>query len=215
MKRLAFATPGEQDASLPATIAHLKAGGLLAYPTETVYGFGCLLDPVALERLAAMKGGRQQKSFLLLIDDAGQAPGLRWTAAARALAQNFWPGALTLLLRCNGQEYPHQVLGPDGTVALRRTSHSGLQKLLRKLDAPITSTSANRPAQPPALDADTVARVLTELGAAATFLVLDGGTLTPSAPSTIVDCSESIPRLVRPGAIPLDALRLCLHDIRI
>ena len=214
MKRLAFATASEQEAALAATVEHLRAGGLLAYPTETVYGLGCMLMVEALERLALLKGGRPDKSFLLLIDNIGQVPGVYWTEPARKLAESFWPGPLTLLLRCDASRYPLQVLGPTGTVALRRTSHTGLQKLLRLLDAPITSTSANAPAQSPALDADTVQQLLTEPDVAATFLILDGGTLTPSAPSTIVDCSESVPCLVRAGAISLEALTRCGYDIR-
>lgn len=214
MKSLPFRTTEEQQTAVAATGAHLRAGGLLVYPTETVYGLGCALQAPALEQLAHVKQRPAEKSFLLLIGERAHAPGLRWTPAARHLADAFWPGPLTLALKLDTGEYPPQVVGPAGTVAVRQTPHAGLQLLLRSIGAPITSTSANLPGQPPALDSASVRRWLTEVDMATRFLLLDGGSLEPSAPSTLVDCSESVPRLVRAGAIPLEELKRCVHDLR-
>ncbi|MGH7459826.1 MAG: L-threonylcarbamoyladenylate synthase [Longimicrobiales bacterium] len=208
-----FRTSAEYEAAIPDAIGHLLAGGLLAHPTETVYGFGCVLEAAPLERLAQLKGGREDRAFLVLVGDPAHAPGLRWTEAAEALANAFWPGPLTIVL-AQERAYPARAAGAGGTVAVRWTAHPGMQRLLRTLAAPVTSTSANLPGQPPALSADEVGSLVTNPVVAANFLLLDGGVLEPSAPSTLVDCSEPVPRLLRAGAIPLDELKRWVHDLR-
>jgi L-threonylcarbamoyladenylate synthase len=213
MKLLPFRTPAEQEEAIPQAVSHLTSGGLLAHPTETVYGLGCALTLDSLEQLARVKGERSGKAFLLLVADPAQAPGLRWTSAARQLASAFWPGPLTLTLKSETQ-YPMRVIGPGETVALRQTPHPGLERLLRQLGAPITSTSANRPGDEPLRTAAAVTEWLTETSLNASFLILDGGALQPSAPSTLIDCSEPVPRLLREGAISLADLKRVVHDIR-
>jgi L-threonylcarbamoyladenylate synthase len=214
LTELPFCTAAEQEAAATPAVVHLRAGGLLAHPTETVYGLGCTLDIDPLERLARIKGGRSEKAFLLLVADPAHAPGLCWTEAAHRLTAAFWPGPLTVALKAEGSVYPAHVLGPGRTVALRRPGHAGLQRLLHQLAAPITSTSANRPGEKPLLTAGEVRNWLTGPEANASFLLLDAGTLTPSAPSTLVDCSEPVPRLARPGAISFDDLKRVVHELR-
>lgn len=208
-----FRTAVEVGAAAPRVARHLRAGGLVAYPTETVYGFGCALLPEALAALARLKSRAETKPFLLLIRSIEEAPDLEWTDAARTLAAAFWPGPLTLGLRGDPRRYPPGVIATDGTVAVRATPHAGVRALLAELRGPITSTSANRRGQPPATSAAEVLAVLRDLESAQEVWVLDGGALPPSPPSTIVDCSGARPRLLRAGAVPVQALREALDEL--
>jgi L-threonylcarbamoyladenylate synthase len=202
--RLRFVSHADVQASLAAVTDHLRRGGLIAYPTETVYGFGGLVRDDALTSLSALKSRDESKPFLLLIRSAADVPELRWTAAARTLAERFWPGPLTLALRVHGS-FPARILSDEGTLAVRATPHEGLRVLLAGLGEPITSSSANLPREATATNADEVEAILHALERD-DVLVLDGGELPESAPSTIVDCSEDRPRVIRAGAITFEAL---------
>lgn len=191
--------PGEVE----EVIRHLRDGGLLAYPTETVYGFGCALREEALERLRRLKEREPERPFLLLVPDGESVSELEWTAEARELAEVFWPGALTLVLRDPRGRFPPEVRSPAGTVAVRRTPHPLARRIVEALGEPLTSTSANRPGEAPAASAQAAGEVARAAGAGAGFWVVDGGRLPPSEPSTIVDCTETgAPRVVRSGAVP-------------
>ncbi|MBX6362358.1 MAG: threonylcarbamoyl-AMP synthase [Gemmatimonadetes bacterium] len=208
-----FRTAEERAPSVEAVAGHLRAGGLVAYPTETVYGFGCLLRADALERLAALKARDERRPFLLLVRSAAEVKGATWTDAARRLADAFWPGPLTLALAARPGRYPRLVLGPGDTVAVRASPHPAVRDLLAALGEPITSTSANRPGEPAALDADAARRAAEALGAGAEMLVLDGGPLPASPPSTLVDVSSHTPRILRRGALSVASLRAVLPEI--
>src|SRR5690606_13770579 len=212
MRRVPFGRPSDYATHAPEVVDHLRHRGLIAYPTETVYGFGCTLDPAALERLAALKSRAGTKPFLLLVLDRSQAVGLDRTEDARRLAEAFWPGPLTLALRAL-RPFPARVTGVDGTVAVRATPHPGVRALLERLGGPITSTSVNLPGEPPATDVDQVLRVAAAVGAGDDLWILDGGPLPPSPPSTIVDCSITPPRILRHGAITLEELRRVVDGI--
>ncbi|MEX2283499.1 MAG: L-threonylcarbamoyladenylate synthase [Gemmatimonadota bacterium] len=214
MKHIPFHTPADYARAADLVTEHLLNGGLIAYPTETVYGFGCALADAPLEALAGIKGGREDKSFLVLVANAHQLPGLIWTPAARTLAQAFWPGPLTLALRVDSNVFPARVVSAGGTVAIRVSPHVGLQEVLRRYAQPITSTSANLPGQAPAHSAREVARLLADVHAADNFLLLDGGDLEPSPSSTLVDCSDPVPRVVRAGAITVDQLKRRVDELR-
>lgn len=197
--------PGSE--ALDEVRGHLERGGLLAYPTETVYGFGCALHPVALERLSTLKERGPDRPFLLLVPDRESVRDLRWTPAARELADAFWPGPLTLVLEDSAARYPDGVRGPTGGVAVRRTPHPAADAVVRRLGAPITSTSANRPGEPPARSADEAGEAARRLGAGDDEMwVVDGGRLPHAEPSTIVDCTGAAPKILRPGALPVERL---------
>jgi L-threonylcarbamoyladenylate synthase len=204
VKRLPFASTTEAAVSAAPIILHLRRGGLIAYPTETVYGFGGLARDDAMTALAGLKARDPTKPFLLLIREPADLPELIWTASARKLADRFWPGPLTLAL-CVREDFPSRIVSSEGTVAVRATAHDGVRFLLHKLAEPITSSSANLPRQSPATNADEAAAVLDELGRS-DVMILDGGQLPKSLSSTLVDCSSEPPRLLRAGAITLDAL---------
>ena len=209
MKPIPFRTAGDVEAALERTIAHLRSGGLLAYPTETVYGLGSRPRVAEVEALRRLKARRPDKPFLLLVShrEMAEAHGLAFNAAASALARAFWPGPLSLVLPGGGGRLPDQLRGPEGGIAVRWTSHRGMARLVQALGEPVTSTSANLPGQPPAPGAEAIARDFGAAVAAGTLLVLDGGVLGNSPPSTVVDCTQPEARLVREGALTLAELR--------
>jgi L-threonylcarbamoyladenylate synthase len=198
---------------LDSVSRHLGSGGLIGYPTETVYGFGglCLPDPV--RRLAALKRGDEPKPFLLLVPDARSVEGLAWTDEARELARIFWPGSLTLVLPDPSGIFPAEVRGAVGGVAVRVSPHPLVRVLLRTVQAPVTSTSANEPGGAPARSGQEALQVATELGAGPEMWILDGGTLPPSGPSTIVDFTGAHPTVLREGTIPVSRLGCALPEL--
>ena len=207
MKPLPFESDSDIVATIPRTVTHLRAGGLLAYPTETVYGLGSRARVAEVAALAELKGRRRDKPFLLLVSgrQMAEAQGLAFNAAADAMARAFWPGPLTLVLP--GGKLPDQLRGPEGGIAVRWTSHRGIAQLVAAMGEPLTSTSANLPGSPPAPGADAIVRDFGDAVAAGTLLVLDGGVLGNRPPSTVVDCTEPTPRIVREGALTTSALR--------
>ena len=206
---LPFRTQEEITAAIPQVATHLERHGLLAYPTETVYGVGSNPTPRALEALARLKGRAPDKPFLVLVSGRtmAEAWGLVFSPSARALSDAFWPGPLTLVLRGGEGQLPDQLRGADGGIAVRHTSHAGIARLVATTGQPLTSTSANRPGQPPAPGAARLAETFREEIELGELLVLDGGVLGNVPPSTLVDCTGVMPRLIREGAIPRAELR--------
>jgi L-threonylcarbamoyladenylate synthase len=210
-----FWAPAEIEAALGRVIAHLQAGRVLAYPTETVYGFGGAVDAEAVEQLVQMKGRPPGKPFLLLVASSEMVTrlDLRLTGYAAQLAARHWPGPLTLVLPGGERRIPNRLRGPEGGVAVRWTSHPGISRLLEAYGDPITSTSANRPGAPPAMSAMEVVEQWNDEIAKGRLMVLDGGRLTESPPSTVVDCTGARPRVIRPGAISAATLRESVADL--
>lgn len=203
--------PWEVD--LEPVTRHLGEGGVVVYPTETVYGFGCLLRPDALATLQRFKSRGPASPFLLLVEGREGVPGLVWTAGAGEMARVFWPGPLTLVLSDPGGRYPAAVRSWKGGVAVRRTSHPLAARLVTAGGGPLTSTSANAQGEPPARTGDQALTVARRVGAGEETLVLDVGELPWSPPSTIVDCTGPIPSVVRTGAVPVERLRAILPEI--
>ncbi len=206
---LPFRSSADVTAALEPVRAHLAAGRILGYPTETVYGLGSAPDTGALAALASLKGRPSRKPFLLLVSSRAMASawGLVFNASARALADAFWPGPLTLVLPGGEGRLPDQLRGPEGGIAVRHTSHTGIASLVAGIEMPITSTSANRPGGPPAPGVDAFATLFGDALQSGLLLVLDGGVLGNVPPSTIVDCTAVMPRMVREGALPRAELR--------
>lgn len=206
---LAFRTADEIRAATAPVRAHLAQGGLLAYPTETVYGLGSAPTTAALAALSQLKGRPEGKPFLLLVSGRGMAEsyGLQFTPAARALSDAFWPGALTLVLAGGEGRLPDALRGPEGGIAVRHSSHRGMSALVSELGFALTSTSANRPGEATAPGVDRLGEVFREAIEGGVLLVLDGGVLGNVPPSTIVDCTRPASVLIREGAIPRAELR--------
>jgi L-threonylcarbamoyladenylate synthase len=204
-----FWSDEEVAAAMRPALEQLELRRVLAYPTETVYGFGGAIDRDSVDALIRLKGRPKGKPFLLLI--AGSAMlatlDLRLPSFATNLAARHWPGPLTLVLPGGENRVPEALRGPEGGIAVRWTSHPALQRLIRNYGDAITSTSANRPGVPPAMSAREIREQWSAAIARGALRVLDGGTLAPSAPSTVVDCTGRAPRVVRPGAISAIVLR--------
>jgi L-threonylcarbamoyladenylate synthase len=176
----------------------LRAGGLVAFPTETVYGLGAsALDAAAVARIFAAKGRPANNPLIVHVAEASEARPLvpDWPDTAARLAERFWPGPLTLVLpRANC--VPDVVTAGGPTVAVRVPSHPVAQALLRAAGVPVAAPSANRSNR---LSPTTAAHVLRDLEGRID-LVLDGGP-AGSIESTVLDLTTAPPRLLRPGTI--------------
>ncbi len=214
-----FATPfwsaKEVESALGATINHLRSRRVLAYPTETVYGFGTAVDEASVQSLVEMKGRAPGKPFLLLIASSEMISrlGLHFPAYAAGLAARFWPGPLTLVLPGGEKRVPATLRGPEGGVAVRWTPHPGLSRLITAYGEPITSTSANRPRVPPATTAEEIVAQWREQITSGRLLLLDGGRLAHSPPSTVLDCTGDRPKVIRAGAVSTEKLLESAPDL--
>jgi L-threonylcarbamoyladenylate synthase len=210
-----FWSPEEVEAALRPALEQIELRRVLAYPTETVYGFGGGIDRDSVDALVELKHRPPGKPFLLLIAGPDMIERLDLilpTYAANLIARH-WPGPLTLVLPGGERRVPTRLRGPEGGIAVRWTSHPAIMRLIRAHGDAITSTSANRPGVPPATSA---AEILSQWGDAVArgrLRVLDGGTLIPSQPSTVLDCTGRRPRVIRPGAISAATLRLSVPNL--
>ena len=181
----------------------LRRGGVVAVPTDTVYGLAANpFDPTAVSRIFRLKRRPDTKPILLLIDDWRRLVPLvsRVPASLVALARKFWPGPLTLILPASPL-VPTIITAGTGSVAVRCPRSAFIQALSRSLRAPLTGTSANLSGRPPATTAQ---QVLRQFGGRLCYVV-DGGRASGRQVSTIVDLTAE-PRIVRPGAVPRRAL---------
>ncbi len=180
-------------------LAALAAGDAIVYPTETFYALGVdALSSKALERLFAIKGREPGKPVALIAADIAMAFAVarEVPAQARVLAEAFWPGPLTLVLPAR-DEIPAALIGDDGGVGVRVSSHPLARALAEALRGPLTATSANLAGEPPAVE-PTAAR--SALGDKVKVFVEDGK-LAGGAPSTVVAIDRSGIRVLRPGAV--------------
>jgi tRNA A37 threonylcarbamoyladenosine synthetase subunit TsaC/SUA5/YrdC len=140
---LPFWSAEEMDAAIGPAVAHLEARRVLAYPTETVYGFGGAIDRDSVAALVSLKGRVPGKPFLLLVagSDMLARLDLHFPTYAAAMAARHWPGPLTLVLPGGERRVAPQLRGPEGGVAVRWTSHPALQRLIHSYGQAITSTS--------------------------------------------------------------------------
>jgi L-threonylcarbamoyladenylate synthase len=186
----------------------LRAGGIVALPTDTVYGIAIALDaPGGIEALFAAKRRPPDRGIVLLLADATQAPSIgQWPPAAASLAAAFWPGGLTLIVP-QRPDVPlaATLTGGAATIGLRVPNHDAPRALAAAL-GPFPTTSANISGVPEARDA---AAIVAQLGDAIA-LVLDGGPAHGGPASTIVDCTVEPPRILRAGAIPIEAVEAVL-----
>ena len=206
---LEFRTDGDLGRALPRVKEHLDASRILAYPTETVYGLGSAPTAEALQALARFKGRSPDKPFLLLVSGRAMAEklGRVFPPSARALADAFWPGPMTLVLPGGEGKLPDRLRGPEGVIAVRHTGHRLVARLVAGLKEPLTSTSANRPGQQPAPGPERISEMFAEEESRGELLILDGGALGNVPPSTVVDCTGPLPALIREGALPRAELR--------
>jgi L-threonylcarbamoyladenylate synthase len=189
----------------------LKNGGVVAYPTDTVYGLGaCMTDINAVDRIFQVKGRPKGMALPVLLADKKQIAEIvtAVTPSAKRLADEFFPGALTIILP-KSANVPGIITGGGRTIAFRIPNHPVPLALVNGLGKPIVGTSANLSGQPSAL---TAAEVRTQIGDKID-MVIDGGKCPGGIESTIVDLSGEKPVIRRQGAISIEKLRKILPDI--
>jgi len=189
--------PGSRALSEAAAV--LRAGGLVAFPTETFYGVGArALHPAAVRRILEVKGRPEGKPLLVLVASIAMvdAVALEVPARGRELMARHWPGALTLVLRAR-PEVPDEVTAGSGTVGVRLSAHPVAGALVRALGEPLTAPSAN----PSGLAAPTTAAEVLAYFHDRIELVLDGGATAGGEPSTVLDVTVDPPRVIRAGAV--------------
>ncbi len=190
----------DRDHALHAAAASLREGGVIVFPTETVYGVGVLNgEDDALARLRALKGRDASKPFQILLHDACQAEvfSIKTDDTVMRLMQSFWPGPLTLVLP----------LGEGGTVGLRVPDHDDVRALIRCAGAPLVATSANRAGAPPPTTAGEVAATFAD----DVDVLLDGGLVRLGVASSVVAVDGDELTILRAGAIEEARLRACVE----
>lgn len=189
----------------------LRSGGLVAFPTETVYGLGAnALDPAAVARIYEAKGRPGYNPLIVHVADVDAARALSsaWPALADELAAAFWPGPLTLVVP-KAAHVPDAVTAGLPSVALRIPAHPVALALLRAAALPVAAPSANRSTE---ISPSTAEHVAKSLGGRVD-LILDGGPTRVGIESTVLDLTGPRPALLRPGSLSVDDLRPIAGDI--
>jgi L-threonylcarbamoyladenylate synthase len=191
----------------------LRNGGLVAFPTETVYGIGAhALDRTAVARVFAAKQRPAHDPLIVHVADAASAAPLvtRMPDSAAVLAARFWPGPLTLVLH-RSERVPDEVTAGLATVAIRVPAHPVARALLLLAQLPIAAPSANLFSRPSPTRAVHVAADLGDR----IDLILDAGPATIGVESTVLDLSGPVPTVLRPGAVAIEALRAVLPSVSV
>jgi tRNA threonylcarbamoyl adenosine modification protein (Sua5/YciO/YrdC/YwlC family) len=209
MRRVSVDPGAPQRDAIQEAATWIRNGGVVAIPTDTLYGLAC--DPFradAVSRLFAVKGRAAGQALPLIAADAAQVAvhlGAVPPLGAR-LAQRFWPGPLTLIVVAPAS-LVRDVTGNTGTVGVRVPADAVARAIAAACGRPITATSANVSGQPATSDPDDIERTLGDR----IDLLIDTGPTRGGAPSTIVDVTSAEPRLVRDGAIPWDEIHTWLR----
>jgi L-threonylcarbamoyladenylate synthase len=199
------------DAGIARAVRVLRAGGLVALPTDTVYGLAAALDrPAALRRVFAVKERSETKTLPILLDDSHRLAlvAARIDPRLAQFADRFWPGPLTVALPAR-PGLPAEVLAPDGTIGVRVPAGPVARRVIAGAGGALAVTSANPSGQPPATSAETVRDQLS----GAIDLILDGGPSPGGVASTVVRIDPDGPTILRPGAVPADELRAAWQAI--
>jgi L-threonylcarbamoyladenylate synthase len=200
MKVLKINPDDFEDNELQLAADVLNRGGVIAYPTETVYGLGAnIFQRAAVARIFAIKGRDPHKPISIMISQAADVDEFckDISAVGRTLMNAYWPGPLTLIFKASSK-LPDYIVSREGKIGLRLPDHPICSALMRQHCAPVTSTSANPAGKPPLVNAQQIAEQFGEK----IDLVIDGGACKTNVPSTVVDVSEGEPQVVRAGAIP-------------
>lgn len=191
------------DSSINQAIATLKDGGVVAFPTDTVYGVGIdPFQPEAVRELYRIKGRPIDKPIPILVGSLGDVERVAQNLPSTfgRLAKQFWPGELTLIVEAKG--LPPEITAGGNTVGVRMPDHPLALALLQRFGGAIATTSANRSDEPPATSAEEVRSELGDL----VNIILDGGQTPTRVASTVLDLSVSPPHIRRHGGISMDQL---------
>ena len=182
----------------------LARGGLVAFPTDTLYALGAsALDPRAIERVLTVKGRHHGKPLSVLLPSAALASELAAELAegVQGLMDAFWPGPLTVVVRASSK-VPAVLTATTGTVGLRVPAGPVAQRLLAAFGGPIIGTSANKSGGADPADARAVQKAI----GGQIDLILDGGRVALGIPSTVIDCTRDPARILREGSVPRSQL---------
>ena len=185
----------------------LRDGGVVAFPTDTVYGVGVdPFQPEAVRRLYRIKGRPEDKPIAILVGSIEDVARVAQTPSRTfsRLADRFWPGGLTLIVET--RELPPEITAGGSTVGVRMPDHPLTLELLRGFGGPIATTSANRSGENPATSAEEVGAQLGDR----VNLIVDGGDTITKVASTVLDLSVSPPKILRHGGISEELLMECL-----
>lgn len=200
--------PANDKTAIERAVKLLRMGEAIAFPTDTVYGIGAHgLNERAIEKLFEAKNRSRERAipFLLAtVKDLSQV-AREIPRDVRVLAEKFWPGALTLVVRAH-RRVPKILIAHGDTVAVRVPNHEITREIIRRLGAPLAATSANLSSQPDPATADQVVTYLNER----IPLVLDGGPTPGNIPSTVLDLTTDPPIVRRVGAIAAEEIELVL-----
>lgn len=202
-----------EDHALMRAAEVIHSGGLIVYPTETLYGIGAdARNPLAVGGVQRVKRRADGKPILIVVASAEALIGLvdEVNDVARLLMDAFWPGPLTLVFKAS-KGVPEGITHGLGTVGVRVPSSAVCLKLLDRCGCPLTSTSANISGQSPSR---TITHIRQELGEGID-LYLDAGELPEAKPSTVIDVTSPVPRIVRAGLISNEAIRNIIPELSI
>lgn len=192
------------DQAVQRSVLVLRDGGVIAYPTETVYGLGCdAMNLSAIERIRDLKGRDDQKPMLVLIQKQSDLPALAQNISegADALMKMLWPGPLTLLFEAT-PFVPKPLVGNGGTVGVRVSPDAVCEALLAEWKKPLVSTSANPSSEPPAQSGHQVQKYFSDK----IDIILDDAERNRQNPSTVVDVTGREPKVLREGSISIDLI---------
>jgi L-threonylcarbamoyladenylate synthase len=190
----------------------LRGGGVVAFPTETVYGLGGLTRHVgALDRIYALKGRPADNPLIAHVRDATEARSIvtGWSQTCDRLAGLFWPGPLTLVL-ARADDVPARATAGRGTIAVRAPRHPVARALLEATGAPVSAPSANRSF---GVSPTTAQHVAADFADVDDLLILDGGACEIGLESTVLDCTTDPPRVLRPGSVTRPMLVEAIGDV--
>jgi L-threonylcarbamoyladenylate synthase len=211
MRILRVDSAAPDPAALADAAAVLRGGGLVAFPTETVYGLGAhALDPAAVARIYEAKGRPSYNPLIVHVTNVDAARELagEWSDAAQRLAERFWPGPLTLVVP-RSAAIPQAVSAGLDTVGIRIPAHPVAHALLEAAGIPLAAPSANRSMGVSPTTAEHVRRSLGER----VDVILDGGPSPVGIESTVLSLAGAVPTILRPGAITADAIREMLGEV--
>ena len=197
----------KRSIAIPHAIDILKHGGLVAFPTDTVYGVAALASSEeTIERLFIVKGRKRSQAVAILIAHSADLELIATdiSPAAKILSEHYWPGPLTIILK-RKPNLP-KIIAPSPTVGVRIPNHPFALKLLAAT-GPLAVTSANRSGEPSPVNAQ---EVLEQLGGRI-HLLIDGGKTPGQIPSTVIDCTNPEIKMVREGPISLEELLETIH----
>ncbi|MHC5002861.1 MAG: L-threonylcarbamoyladenylate synthase [Planctomycetota bacterium] len=199
-------------AAIEEAATRLRAGQVVVFPTETVYGLGAdTFNVLAVRLVYAMKGRALDNPLIAHVVDAAQAATIvvGWDARCATLAERFWPGPLTLVLP-RGERVPARATAGHPTIAVRCPRHAVARRLLEAFGGPVSAPSANRSGH---VSPTTAGHVAQEFADEDDLLVLDGGPCEVGIESTVLDLAADRPRILRPGSVTALELAELLGEI--